>query len=106
MSAPASTKDCTLSKGSSIIRWQSLTKLSGIALTIGGPTVNWGQKTPSMTSMCTTAAAGLGQEPEVVAEPQQVRCQHADADRGSTVQQLPDGGLHLSLARAPWARSS
>ena len=71
-------------------------KLSGIAFTIGGPTVNWGQNTPSMTSTCTTCGAGLLEEGQLVTEPQQVRRQHPDADRGSTVQQLPDGGLHFS----------
>ncbi len=51
------------------------------------------------------AGAGSARGPQLVAEPQQVRRQHADADRGPTVQQLPDGGHHCS-ARASSRASS
>ena len=51
------------------------------------------------------AAACLGQKAQVVAEGEQVSCQHAGADRGPTVQQLPDGGDHF-FARASSEESS
>ena len=50
-------------------------------------------------------ASCLFEERQILPEPQQVRGQHSDADRGSTVQQLPDGGSHFALSAIEWARS-
>ena len=71
-------------------------KLSGIAFTIGGPNCElWAEDAVHHVDVH-DCGAGLLEDRQLVAEPQQVRRQHADADRGSTVQQLPDGGLHCS----------
>ena len=49
--------------------------------------------------------AGLVEDRQLVPELQEVRRHHPDTDRGPTVQQLPDGGLHCSLRPSSNVRS-